>query len=157
MSTAAVDRCLEDAEPRFRALRRRATVHESDAIGGPNEIAADWRWGGPQRPAKRAVDGARMAEIVAHEAFNALARGRPSVSQHVGGALLELVTKHVVMTFRLVVENRTNPQQKFLGVLQRAGTCAALREKPRAGQHRNRLGAKQIAEATRASFTSGSS
>ena len=90
-----------------------------------------------------------MAEVVAHEALDALARGRPSVSQHVGGALLELVTKHVVMTFGLVVENRANPQQKFLGVLERAGTCAALREKPRIGQHRNRLGAEQIAETAR--------
>ncbi len=115
-------RRLEQREPGLRTLGRLARVDEADAVGGADQIAADRRRRRPQRPAQRAVDGARVAEVVAHEALDALARRRAGVAQHVGGALLQLVAEDVVVPLRLEVQDRAHAQQELLGVLERART-----------------------------------
>ena len=88
-----------------------------------------------------------MAEVVAHEALDALTRRRAAVAQDLGGALLQLMAEDVVVTLGLEMQDRSHAQQKFFGVLERARAGAALAEQYRIGQHGDRLGAEQIAQA----------
>ena len=146
---AVVEGRLKHGEPRLRAIGGDADVDELHAVGGAHQILTDRRRRGFERPAQRAIDRARVAEVVAHQALDPLAGGRPEIAQAFGRALLQLVAEHVVMPPRLEVQDRAHAQQKLLGVLERAQARSALAEQHRVGQLGNRLGAEQIAKPSR--------
>lgn len=88
-----------------------------------------------------------MAEIVAHEALNALPRRLPRVSQNLRGTFLQLMAEDVVIALALEMQDRPDAQQKFFGIFERAGPGAALREQGRVGEHGDGLRPKQITQA----------
>ncbi len=85
-------------------------VDEPHAVRSAHQIAADRRRRRAQSPPQRAIDRTRVPEVVAHEAFDLLARRRAGIPETLSGALLELVAEEVVMPPGFEMENRSDAQ-----------------------------------------------
>ncbi len=140
---------LEQGQPRLGSFCRLAVVDEADAINAPHEVAPDRQWRGLQRKPERSVDGSRMAEVVAHEALDALTRRAAGVAEPLRDPLLHFVAEDVVVAPGLEVQHRPDAQQELLRVLERARAGAAVREQRRVRELGDRLRPEQIAKSAR--------
>src|SRR5688572_28978274 len=90
-----------------------------------------------------------MAEVVAHEALDALARLVTGIAEQVGGPLLELVAQHVLIALGLEMQDGTYSQEEVLSLFEPAGIRrTALKQEP-IGQRRNRARGHEVAERSR--------
>ena len=146
---ALIDSRLERGQPRFRALGCLSRVDEADAVAAAHQVLANRQWRRLQRPPERPVDRARVAEVIAHEALDPLARRAAGIAETFGDSLLQLVAEDVVMAPRFEMKDRPHAQQELLGIVERTRTGAAVREQRRVGQFRDRLRAEEIAQPAR--------
>ena len=124
----AIDGRLEQTDPGLGSAGGALVVDEPHAVGRAHQIGADRRGGGSQRPAQRAVDGAGVAKIVAHQALDPLPHRPAAVAEQLGGPLLQLMAEQVVMTLGFEVQRRADPEHELFGVAQGLQAGAALSE-----------------------------
>ena len=109
-------------------LRRGANVEKRNAVGRPHEVGADRSRCGLQGPAKRPVDRARVPEVLAHQALDALTRRGTGVIETLRRAFLELMGQDVVMSLRFEVQHRAHSLHELFGIVERARSGPASTE-----------------------------
>ena len=100
-------------------------IGEADAVGGDLEVPADAgrrcgvdrQPGAALRAGQLARDAARVAEIDAHQRFDALPDVVPGAAERIGDPLLQLVGQDVGVAAAFGVKDAAHPQQEVLGVL----------------------------------------
>ena len=146
---AGVDRRLERADPRRRVARRLDRVEEADAVARQPEVRPDRHRRRLPRPLERARDDAGVAEVVAHQPLDALARLGARVAEQIRRPLLHLVAEHVLVALGLEVQRRSDPQQKVLGVVEPRRIGRPAPQQQRIGQQRDRPRRRQVAQRAR--------
>ena len=73
--------------------------------------------GGLARPGEGAGDDARVPEIVAHQALDALLRQGAGVTEDFSRLFLQRVEQLVLIAFAFEVQDRSDPQQKVFRIV----------------------------------------
>ena len=123
---AVRERDAEQFKPERRPRRRAREIQEADALGRDLEMPADvardahpaLRRGRAAHPLERTRRGARVPEVLPHQGFHALLRLPALAAEHFGHFFLQLVGHHVDVATALEVQNRADPLEEVLGVLQ---------------------------------------
>jgi hypothetical protein len=111
------DRGLKQPQPALGMRAGIIGIDEPDAVGRSHEIRGDRYGRDLPDPFERSADGAGVAEVVAHQTFDLLAR-RAAVGHQAGGPLLRLVIQDVVVPFVHDVEDGPETQQELLGFVE---------------------------------------
>ena len=90
-----------------------------------------------------------MAEVVAHQPFDALPRLGARIPEQVRRPLLQLVAEHVLVAAGLEVQRRSHAQQKILGVVEPRRVGRAAPQQQRIGQQRDGARRRQVAQRPR--------
>ena len=93
-------------------------VDEADPVATASEIGTDGNGRRAARPRQGAGDAARVPEVIAHHALDALLRQRAGVAEQVRRSVLHRMGQHVVMTLRVQVQDGADAQQEILGVVE---------------------------------------
>src|SRR5262249_48617418 len=103
---------------RLGLARRPALVDEADAVACAPEIDADGHGRGAPHAVERPGNRAGVAEIIGHERLDLLTGRRARIAELRRDLLLQLVPEHVVVPAPLEVQQRADPEQELLGLIE---------------------------------------
>ena len=132
-----VDRRPEGVEPGVRAPERLLHVDELDAVARAHQVASDRRRRRPACPLERTAHHAGVSEVIAHQTFDALLRLGSRIPEHVRRLFLHLMTEDVEIAPSLEVQDRPEPQEEILGLVEIALGSAGVQHR-RVGDPRDR-------------------
>jgi hypothetical protein len=101
------------------------------------------------RPVERAADRARVAEVVAHEPLDPLARLGARIAEHLGRPLLQLVTEHVLVAAASRCRIDRTRSRKSSASSRRPGSAGPRRSSSGSVSDGNRARRHQIAQGAR--------